>query len=488
MSRGRFVVAAVLLGLLAALSLSTLVSAQSDAQISRPLDGATVRETVNILVPVSSVPANGFVTFKIDGKFRCALSSKTEDGQYFVYKWDTKAGLNDPNLAEADRKPRDGQHTIAVQGGDASGKKVGQQKQINVFVKNYLSPSDIPNSGIKLRYRQKLGGENVYKLKYTLDIKNIQGATDVASALGESVEGAEGKIRRSIEDVVSQTTALVRDKLIQNSLRTYSAGQITSASGISAKSAYQVEDTQGHVIKDVVTFAPGTAIAIDLPNMPSQSLRIGDTWRDHEAVFRSLITGDKAKMGTTNTLEGLEWHGGYPCAKIKTSFSGNMKIPFSVLLTDSISVTGETTTYFAYKVGKIISSVTKATARVMVDPSIASRLTQSLIPQGASMSGQGGMQGGPAGMPGMGPGGMPGMPPMPGMRPPGMGPGGPGMPPMPGMPPGIGGPPGMEGGPGMPPMPGMGPGGMPGMGGQGQQQQGPVDIEVEINQWLELSQ
>ena len=68
-----------------------LASAQSELRIARPVDGATVRETVNVLVPAASVPDGGFISCLVDGNFKCADAIKSEDGRYFVYRWSTKA-------------------------------------------------------------------------------------------------------------------------------------------------------------------------------------------------------------------------------------------------------------------------------------------------------------------------------------------------------------------------------------------------------------
>ncbi|MHB1190664.1 MAG: hypothetical protein ACYC08_07485, partial [Armatimonadota bacterium] len=115
-------------------------AAHSDMQIERPMDGSTVRETVSVLVPVWSVPSGGFVAYTIDGEFICAQSTKTKNGENFVYYWNTKGGY------------RDGQHRILVEACDSNGDKTGERREINVFLKNTISASDIPYEGLKLRY------------------------------------------------------------------------------------------------------------------------------------------------------------------------------------------------------------------------------------------------------------------------------------------------------------------------------------------------
>lgn len=404
MSKRRMLVAVLLVSLAAVLLWSGVATAQAEIKIARPLDGATVREKVKILVPAWCVPVDGFVAYYVDNRFRCAVASEPGD-QYFAYSWDTKAVDPDPALSAEARRPRDGRHTIAVQVCDAAGKGQGPKKEITVYVKNNAS-ADMPAGGLKLRYNHKPGVVNRYRFKYTLDVKSIQGATTAARSAGEAVEGAEGVIKRSVESGIEKNTSLVRQKLV-GLLRMYQSGQPVPAVGISPKAAYHIEDSLGRIVDMITSSSPGTAVTIDLPNLPEQKIRIGDTWTQPEKVFRNALTGEAATFVTTNTLEGLEWEHGFPCAKIRSTFSGQAKIPFSVLFVEPVSVRGETITYFAYDVGKVVSSRTTATADASVSSSIVSALTQAAQPQasafGSGLSGMTPM----AGMAGGGAAGMP---------------------------------------------------------------------------------
>jgi hypothetical protein len=405
MSSGKLSVPVLVSGLFAAALLIVPASAQTQAQISRPLDGSTVREAVNILVPISTVPPAGFVAYTIDGRFRTAAATKTNDGSYFVYSWDTKALDPDESLSMDKRKPFDGRHTIAVQACDASGRKVGNVQQISVFVKNYASASDLPAGGVKLRYKTKLGASNRYKFTAAVDIKDVQGSSDMAAAAGEAIEGMQLAVQRTIEDSMSGNIVLVRQRAY-GPLRLYQNGRLVPADTL-LKSTYQTEDSMGHVQSTIESISPGTAVSIDLPNLPSKPIRIGDTWSQKENIFHNAITGKTAKLLTTNVLEALEWEGGYPCAKIRTSFSGKITIPFSKTFSKPVSIQGETVTYFAYGVGKLISSKTTAEARMSVDQSVINSLTQGLMSSagaaGAATSPTYPGMSGPMPMPGSGP-------------------------------------------------------------------------------------
>lgn len=472
MSRDRFFLAVRLLGVLAAVLLPALVYAQSGIRIARPLDGATVRETVNIMVPVSAVPAGGFVGFYVDGQFRCASSEQIRNDAYFVYRWDTKATNPDTSLSDDVRKPREGKHTVAVQaydGPEGYQRKVGSPATIVVYVKNSAS-MDMPAKGLKLAYSYKTGSTSKYQFRNTMTIQSIQGDSTI-SASGDLTTGVQGTVTRNVVDLMSRSTAMIRQKLVGD-LMQIAQGSAVPDRTRTYRSVYQVEDDLGHVDSVMASSAPGLGITVEFPVLPSRSVRIGDTWEARERVLRNVMTGKATAMKTVSTLEGLEWQGGYPCAKIRTVFSGEVKLPYTDVVTEPVSLNGEMLSYVAYKVGKLISAGCTVNAEATVDASALAGLKSrtTIGTSGISVpGGMPGMPGMPGGMPGM-PGGMPGMPggmpTMPG-----------GMPGMPGMP---GGMPTMPGG-----MPGMPGGTMPGMGSSSSQPK-TMDIKVEIVEKVDL--
>lgn len=358
------------------LSLSLVVCAQSAIRISRPLDGATVRETVNVLVPVSSVPQGGFITCIIDGRIKAATDGISQDGNSYVYRWDTKSVEVSPETGEIKIRPKDGKHTVAVQAFGSDGKKTGQATQITVYVKNDAS-SDMPANGLRLKYRNTIGSINQYHFKFTENIKSIEGATALAKAIGENVEGAEGTVERSIEDRMDGDSVLVRQKLI-DTLVLYFAGTGIPQPDV-AKAEYRVEDSLGHVTYVMASSSPGIPIGIDLPIFPARPVKIGDTWIEPMKIFKYALTGESAKLNASSTLEGLEWEAGQPCAKIKTQFVGMIRIPNSTLLKDAINVTGTAMTYFSYKVGKVVTFSVVAQAEPEVDAQALSAWFQQIM-------------------------------------------------------------------------------------------------------------
>ncbi|MHB1455799.1 MAG: hypothetical protein ACYC0V_02680 [Armatimonadota bacterium] len=467
MSRVKFLRTVIILGILALFVIPSIALAQSDIQISRPLDGATVRETVNIIVPVSSVPAGGFVSYSIDGRFRTASFEKSNDNRNYVYRWDTKEIDPDTNVPMDQRLPHDGKRTVSAQSYDKNGIKFGKSKQITIYVKNNAS-ADMPASGLKLEYRYIPNSTVKYKFRNAIIVKSIQGDTSIAARVGSIFEGKEGVIKRTVEDIVARNTAMIRQRLDGN-ITVLDGGTPTIDTSFTPKSSYRIEDAQGLVSAVIQSSSPGTVISVDMPKLPTKRVKIGDTWTLKQKVLKDPTSNDFAVFNTVNTLEGLEWEGGYPCAKIKTSFAGDVKIPGTDVIKDTVPVSGETITYFAYRTGKLITSTTTATADITVSSSVASSLTSRTGSSGSGAASMGGMMmpGGMPGMPSM-PGGMPGMPTMPGM----IGGGMPGMPTMPGM---IGG-----GMPGMPTMPGM-------TGGTDSTNKQDVNIQLELAYKIQLT-
>ncbi|MDI6828626.1 MAG: hypothetical protein QME62_09100 [Armatimonadota bacterium] len=354
----------------------TILYAQavSDIEIARPLDGATVREKVRIIVPGRCVPQGGFVAYFIDGRFRAAVSNADENGGSYVYVWDTKAEETDPSLTPEQRKPREGKHTIKVQALDVGGKKIGKSKEITVYVKN---KADLPPGGIRLQYKLKQGMQVDYKYSVTVSLKSIQGTTELANTVGRAFEGSELIIRRTVEDARPDGTFLIRQKPV-GAVKLIQGGQLMPVSNLTARAVYNIEDLSGRVSYVMGSNSPGLMLTADLPNLPTDKVVLGDTWISKDKVLRDVLTGESLVLNTHSTLEGAEWHNGYPCAKIVTTFEGVGRSPFPTLLKGNAQIKGETITYFAYQIGKIISSVTTATVTADTDSSSVSTITQQI--------------------------------------------------------------------------------------------------------------
>lgn len=382
MLRGRFPALVLFFGAVALIFIAAVSWAQAPLQIARPVDGATVREIVNILVPTACVPEGGFISCTIDGKFKVAASSRSEDNRYFVYRWDSKVMERSPETGAELGRPSDGKHIISVQVYDKDGLKVGDSEEIEVYLKNSAA-ADMPAAGLKLRYAYKRGTASNYAFKNTIDLLSIKGATNLTGAMGRGVEGAEGLVKRSVEDILPEGAALIRQKLVGNYM-VYQGGQPVAAN-LTAKAVYNAEDSLGHMTYVMPSSSPGAGISLDMPNLPVQAVRIGDSWTIKDKILRDPITGNSVVLTATSQLDGLEWEGGHPCAKIATTFSGTARIPFSSLMSEAIPVSGHMVTYFAYRVGKVISSSTEITTEPSLTQSVASNLTKAMTEKAGAM-------------------------------------------------------------------------------------------------------
>lgn len=460
-------VAAFALGLIGSLNSAHAQGSQAPFTIRRPPDGAVVKEKQRIEIPRASVAQGSVVAFFVDDKFVVALAApdltdpKAPKGP-FTWIWDTKTSGIDGGLIP------DGEHIIRAElfvpaGGESSGAmNKSATSEVKVRVANKISDS---GNALYLRYKFR-DGEN---LLYSRDGKAL-----VVSALSglEATDDMElasavGKLQLGIEDV-QPDVSLVRNKL--TSLTINQNGQETSlAPQQLSASMYQELDRLGHIRYETGTstgLAEFTALGLpvnntlELPLLPTNRVAVGDTWTtpNQRLDIPGLPPADQPRVTLTNKLDGLEWEGGYPTAKIHQTFKGGTKdLMFGSIDVSSPSVEFDRVIYVAYKAGRLVKTVRTLT--------IAGRTTTQLGSPTPSAGGAGPMMGGAmgSGYPGqtMGRGGYPGMSGAPGMpmmggssMPPGMG----------SYPGGRGGYPGMSGSGGYPGMPG---GGYPGMQGGG---------------------
>ena len=113
---------------LAALGLTGAAQAQVPFRILKPVNGATVRETVKIQIPRSAVSGVKYLALTVDGKFRAGVSVpamgfdgkpvKTEtmyaDRNTVTLLWNTKAPVADPKNPSVLEGVEDGTHAIRV--------------------------------------------------------------------------------------------------------------------------------------------------------------------------------------------------------------------------------------------------------------------------------------------------------------------------------------------------------------------------------------
>ncbi|MGC8666491.1 MAG: hypothetical protein ACP5VE_00045 [Chthonomonadales bacterium] len=416
---------------------AALASAQNEAPftIRRPPDGATVREKVRIEIPLASIPEGAYVAYSIDGQFRVAVAPTDEErarakpGAQFIYIWDTKQPMQVRGSVEP--KPvADGEHEISAtlyvpKGGTSGGSVARQTTSVKVIVANKLNVDPGP---ILLRYKYPDATNRTYLRRGATSV--VAGLTQGLGGTGEQeLVAQKSKLLFAVEDVYPNDQAIVRNKIEELTVR--QGGQETTyPSDELPQSLYQQVDPLGRVLYQNATFSfdqfaqLGIPVetTLELPLLPVEPKRIGDTWRTEGQ--RLDIPGtppDKQPRVTlTSTLQDIEWQDGYPTAKIHQvydSSSGGFKeksLTFGTTEILSPQIKYERDIYLAYRSGTLVRvdrtlQVTGKTASAPVAGSLAGGVGG--IPPGMT----GGMMTGPYGAMGMGgPGGeggeMPGMP------------------------------------------------------------------------------
>ena len=150
--------------------------AQVPFQVTSPANGASVRETVRMQIPRSSLGDAKYLTLTIDGAFRAGIdipaynkdkvirTNAVEGAERYVnLLWNTKAISKDPKVAEDQRAVQDGPHIIEIGAYNASGRRMASKTlTLNVNNKGQL-PS--PASGILLSYAIRVGERTKYHQK-----------------------------------------------------------------------------------------------------------------------------------------------------------------------------------------------------------------------------------------------------------------------------------------------------------------------------------
>jgi hypothetical protein len=492
-----------------------------DVEVVQPRDGEIVRGVVTVLG--SKAASDGYVTVAVRGpsgveEFVGAAATP------FKVPWDSRERTD-----TGGRRFPDGRYSLIVSGHSPAGETQGRTA-VEVSVANDVEQPEVLG-GVQLRYKfarnermdYRLQGRSKVRVAEDPDIqardKMKQYAAQQRMAMAEQYKPQLVALEVESDVVWSESVIGAAEggagtvrKSVSSGWLDFGTGQPQMLSQIGRTFTLLIQPNGKQEPK-----RPGDPTLMwgeQTIEMPSEPLEIGKTWQSaigfipHDLVYADPRSSGAKTAKAQHTLEGFEWHSGYKCARIRSTFT--FKGP--VLLTTGYQfvtdMKGERITYFAYEQGKQVAFTERLEhefelqtggmmgGAIQGTPGLpgAMGMPGGAMPgiggapgmglPGMEMPGLGGGTPGlPGGMPGMAPamgmpGGMPGLPGgvpglpggMPGM--PGMGPGMemPGMPGMgvPGMAPGMGLPGGVPGGmPGIPgmDMPGMGPPGMPGMGG-----------------------
>lgn len=307
-------------------------TAQSAFTIVRPADGSKVRETVRLLFPKNSIPADGgYVGIYIGGKFVEAVVP-ARGANYLYYDIDTKArNIPDGPLAieavlfqEFSEKPR-----------------IVDRSSINVTVANSAN-IPIPENGLKLRYKFKPGTQWVYSMTQRVAVNSMSEAMAGQTSKSSLLAGADVEHVRllyAVDNAYPDGDGLVRMQAIPEKGK----HEITVTLQDTPKTFMdydihpiymRLRGTGREVFGNVPRYFPlqgtaGESFSTDLfadfplPTLPEDSVREGSLWNppfqlgdldlDRIDEMKSLV----AKVPARGEFKGVEWQNGHPCARLR---------------------------------------------------------------------------------------------------------------------------------------------------------------------------
>jgi len=406
-------------------ALAGMTVAQGTFTIRRPVDGATVRETVKIRIPKNSIPEGGYIGVYVDGKFLEATLPDVEGAEY-VYGLDTKK-----------RNLTDGEHTIEiVLFVDFSEKpRIVNRSSVRVKVDNQTSIK-VPENGMSLRYKFNPGKEWTYALTRKTSVSLLSQALAQVGGRAPSrdLETEKTRIMYAIDNSYLESGSrqgLVRIQGLPDKGRDYTVVTVTGDSEPTVRFSHEmhpiymrVSDTGREIFSAAPPYFPleGTSgdgartdlfYSFPLPVLPSRTVRPGDVWEAPFLLptFEFDKKDEESKytkgLPSRGSFVGVEWYRNMPCAKIRMSLSAG---PRELGNAGSINqVEGETTkveieqlVWFSLDRGMVVRVDRNMTQESIIESQTAG--SGSGAPSGAG-GGGGPSVGGVAGAPSAGGGG-----------------------------------------------------------------------------------
>lgn len=362
-------------------------------EIARPVNGATVRETVPVRVSARDLPDDGYAVVSIDGQFRTAKVLPKSLRQP-LYVWDTKASYTTQADPDSKKYIADGKHTVTIAVYDANSRRLGSDT-VSVRVANQISIP--PSQGVRLTYRWKV--DQSLRYQRSTDLKVAGNETSGSGIPDQNIQTAQVQFSRTTEDA-SGGAYLIRDKVLPNGY-VINRGQVQPVdAAYNLKSSYRTVNVYGQVLGRMSPLSSGDHFGFSIPVLPARRVSKGDSWKSPVEIGLEWAASKPARLTAESRLEGFEWQNGYPTAKIRETYSGPVKFPSppgSALPEISApNVKFERVIYFAYNSGRLI----KTDASLDVNANLSSTQLSSL---GISTGGAGGgLPGGGGGYPGGG--------------------------------------------------------------------------------------
>lgn len=362
--------------------------AQSSFTIVRPANNAKVRENIRLLFPMNSVGDTGYVGIFIGGKFLEAVKPG-KGAEYLYYDLNTKA-----------RGIPDGPLTIeAVLYQDlANSPRIVDRSSITVNVAN-TSSIEVPEGGLKLRYKFTAGKQWIYKFENRIAQNNLSEINARTMSTENLLAGAEVSSIRllySVDNAYSNGDGLVRIQALTDKGKD-SADLVTSSNPDKPQTFYdyqmhpiymRLSNTGREIFGSAPTYFPleGTtaeAFRTDLyalfplPMLPSSPIKpgdpaqvgiqLGDLDLNKKAESDSMVTVIPQVRGD---FIGVEWEMNHPTAHLRYTRGEKMPDGFKSRGTIINAQNVVEDIYFALDLGTVLKLVrtytidTKITAPV----------------------------------------------------------------------------------------------------------------------------
>lgn len=312
--------------------------AQAPFTIVRPQEGQTVREVVDVLLPLNSVPRGMFIGVTLNDKYlEATVPIEDKKRGFMVYKLDTKA-LSIP----------DGEYTLGLllYGRQGTTPVIVEKTEVRIKVAN-KEGIKVPDDGFKLRYKFRPKMITNYsvemgELMSTLsDTRNRLGgrATEIP------VEQERFRFTIAVDDVKPDGNGLVRVQILPDEGKDYAVFRAPGDPG--PRKHFQnvfsplyrlMKPTGEEVYADVPGWMPTYEFGVNrdrythiilllpLPMLPTDHISPGDSWQT--AIL--LPSGDPTHIQKTGAgsdriqargeFVSVEWEKGFPCAKLRYEF------------------------------------------------------------------------------------------------------------------------------------------------------------------------
>ncbi len=314
----------VVMALITIIILSACVVAGAQGvRFITPQDGDTVRDVVRLQATKPS-PDEGWISYKIEtggtGEFASAVVSP------FAYAWDTRARDDDGKDLF-----RDGQYTLTAVAMSPSGRKVGEVS-ITVTLKNALSASEAPQR-VPLALQYERNREMHYRAEGRWTIRPAADEEDPEDVYALAKE-ADGSVVAEWKNRVMSPTVAAGHAVLHvvvgragEQIGTQDPERLGRSGHCHTYMA--LRDGEMRLKHDDETDFAFAEMTITVPD---RSLRVGDRWNG-SILIQAIPYSDVAPstVRAQHVVEGFEWVAGYPCLRIRSTFSvEDEKIKFSL--------------------------------------------------------------------------------------------------------------------------------------------------------------